>query len=268
MVPDSVKVGDVLNVLNLGGVIGKCTSANPAIGQPFQIEILGSVLVFPELSQRKGIQAHIGMNSLSPAGELEDAKSTPIILIAGTCMNSGKTFAACEIIRHLHTKGLVVGGCKLSGVSLQRDTLNMMDHGANYTASFNDAGIVTTSEETSRQGARKILQHLLATDAQVIIAELGDGVMGTYGVQDIFRDKAILARTKAVVLCANDPVGAWGGKEFLKDQFGVEIDVVSGPVTDHETGAAFVKQTVGVPGLNARTQSKELADFLAKKVGI
>lgn len=268
VVPTSIKVGDKLNILNLGGVIGKCTSANPQIGMPFELEVLGSVLVFPELAQRKGIPAHIGMNSLSPAGELEDAKKTPIVLIAGTCMNSGKTFAACEIIRHFHSKGLTVAGCKLSGVSLLRDTLNMQDHGADYTASFNDAGIVTTSPGNSNAGARKILQHLLETDAQVIVAELGDGVMGTYGVQEILRDKAIQARTKAVVLCANDPVGAWGGQLFLKEEFGMVSDVVSGPVTDHDAGSDFVRKTVGVPGLNARSKGVELAEFLLEKVGL
>ena len=268
VVPDKVDVGDILNILNLGGVVGKCTSANPEIGQPFEIEILGSVLVFPELNQRKGIPAHIGMNSINPAGTLEEAKKTPIIIIAGTCMNSGKTFAACEIIRHLHTKGLKVAGCKLSGVSLLRDTLNMQDHGADYTASFNDAGIVTTNEQNSNLGARKTLQYLLETDAQVIIAELGDGIMGTYGVQDILSDKAVQARTKAIVLCANDPVGAWGGQNFLHEQFNIKADVVSGPVTDHDAGSRFVKDKVGIPGINARSNGVELAEFLLKKVGI
>lgn len=268
VVPSSIKVGDKLNILNLGGVIGKCTSANPQIGAPFEVEILGSVLVFPELAQRKGIPAHIGMNSINPDGELEDSKKTPIIIIAGTCMNSGKTFAACEINRHIHSKGITVAGCKLSGVSLLRDTLNMFDHGAEYTASFNDAGIVTTSAENSNAGARKILQHLLASDAKVIVAELGDGVMGTYGVQDILSDKAIQARTKAIVLCANDPVGAWGGQNFLSEEFGIKADVVSGPVTDHDAGSNFVKEKVGVPGINARSKGTELAEFLMKKVGL
>ena len=268
IVPGKVEVGDILNILNLGGVVGKCTSANPEIGSPFEIEILGSVLVFPELNQRKGIPAHIGMNSINPAGTLEEAKKTPIIIIAGTCMNSGKTFAACEIIRHLHTKGLKVAGCKLSGVSLLRDTLNMQDHGAEYTASFNDAGIVTTNEANSNQGARKTLQHLLETDAQVIIAELGDGIMGTYGVQDILSDKAVQARTKAIVLCANDPVGAWGGQNFLQEQFNIKADVISGPVTDHDAGSKFVNDKVGIPGINARSNGVELAEFLLKKVGL
>ncbi len=268
VVPETVAVGDILNVLNLGGVIGKCTSANPQIGAPFGIEILGSVLVFPEMAQRKGVAAHIGMNSINPSGTLEDAKKTPIIIIAGTCMNSGKTFAACEIIRHFHTKGLKVAGCKLSGVSLLRDTLNMMDHGAKYTSSFNDAGIVTTNEANSNAGARKSLQALLETDAQVIVAELGDGIMGTYGVQNILSDKAVQARTKAIVLCANDPVGAWGGQNFLREQFGILSDVVSGPVTDHGAGSNFVKEKVGIPGINARSHGVALAEFLLEKVGL
>jgi hypothetical protein len=268
VIPESVLVGDRLDILNLGGVIGRCTSANPQIGAPFGIEILGSVLVFPEMAQRKGIPAHIGMNSINPSGTLEDSKKTPIIIIAGTCMNSGKTFAACEIIRHFHTKGVKVAGCKLSGVSLLRDTLNMLDHGAEYTASFNDAGIVTTNEENANAGARKTLQSLLETDAQVIIAELGDGIMGTYGVQNILSDKAVQARTKAIVLCANDPVGAWGGQNFLTERFGIKADVVSGPVTDHDAGSSFVKEKVGIPGINARSNGVELAEFLLKKVGI
>lgn len=268
VVPSSVSVGDKLNILNLGGVIGHCTSANPTIGAPFGIEILGSVLVFPELAQRKGVPAHIGMNSINPSGTLEEAKKTPIIIVAGTCMNSGKTLAACEIIRHFHTKGLKVAGCKLSGVSLLRDTLNMMDHGAEYTSSFNDAGIVTTNESNSNAGARKCLQHLLETDAQVIIAELGDGVMGTYGVQNILSDKAVQARTKAIVMCANDPVGAWGGQNFLREQFGILADVVSGPVTDHDAGSNFVMEKVGIPGINAVSHGVDLAEFLLQKVGL
>lgn len=268
VVPTSVSVGDKLNILNLGGVIGHCTSANPTIGAPFGIEILGSVLVFPELAQRKGVPAHIGMNSINPSGTLEEAKKTPIIIVAGTCMNSGKTLAACEIIRHFHTKALKVAGCKLSGVSLLRDTLNMMDHGAEYTSSFNDAGIVTTNEANSNVGARKCLQYLLETDAQVIIAELGDGVMGTYGVQNILSDKVVQARTKAIVMCANDPVGAWGGQNFLREQFGILADVVSGPVTDHDAGSNFVMEKVGIPGINAVSHGVDLAEFLLQKVGL
>ncbi len=46
-VPEQVAVGDVINVLNLGGILGRCTSSNPDIGPPFRAEVLGAILAFP-----------------------------------------------------------------------------------------------------------------------------------------------------------------------------------------------------------------------------
>ena len=42
VVPPHIAVGDTLEVLNLGGILGRCTSANPEIGPPFQAEVLGA----------------------------------------------------------------------------------------------------------------------------------------------------------------------------------------------------------------------------------
>lgn len=266
VVPSDVKQGDILQILNLGGVIGKCTSSNPEIGSPFDLEVLGSVLVFPELGDRKGVPAHIGMNSLKAIGTLEDAPSKPIILIIGTAMNSGKTFAACEVIRYLSAAGKKVAACKLSGVSLLKDTLNMSDHGASQTASFNDAGIVTTDPSSSLRGAEVILTNLLHSDCDLVVAELGDGIMGTYGVQEILKSKAIKARTKATVVCASDPVGAWGAQHVLMNNFGITPTLFSGPVTDHAVGAGFIAEQLGTKAFNARSQAKELAEALLLEV--
>ena len=49
-VPDSVKVGDELRLLNLGGVIGQTDGLSPSMEEPFRLEILGSVLEFPYFS--------------------------------------------------------------------------------------------------------------------------------------------------------------------------------------------------------------------------
>ena len=40
VVPASVAVGQKLQLLNLGGVIGQCTSANIEVGPPLDVEIL------------------------------------------------------------------------------------------------------------------------------------------------------------------------------------------------------------------------------------
>ena len=42
VVPSHIAVGDTIDVLNLGGILGKCTSANPEIGAPFKAEVLGA----------------------------------------------------------------------------------------------------------------------------------------------------------------------------------------------------------------------------------
>jgi hypothetical protein len=194
-VPDTLAVGDRLHVLNLGGVIGRCTSENPDLGPPFGFEVLGSVLVFPDFEDRQGVPAHIGMNALAlPAGPL---RTVPVIFVAGTCMNSGKTSAACQLVRQLAKRGHAVGACKLTGVSLRRDVLHMRDYGARWAASFTDAGIVSTTASSAVGVARILLAHLAHAGAEVIVAELGDGLLGEYGVAQILADSELRQRVSA-----------------------------------------------------------------------
>ncbi len=260
-VPEVINVGDILNVLNLGGVIGKCTSSNPDVGAPFDFEVLGAVLIFPDFESRTGLPAHVSMNSLPVVTDqqIQHDGLAPIIFIAGTCMNAGKTLAACQIIRELNKKSVSIAAAKLTGVSLLRDTLNMVDHGAKWSASFVDAGIVTTGPETALPSAQSVLHHLSTKQPDVIVAELGDGILGMYGVQNILANQNIKNRIVAFILCANDPVGAWGSEKFLKDTFGITIDIITGPTTDNDVGSKFIEETLSIKAINARTKGKELA---------
>lgn len=265
IVPREIHAGDRLQVLNLGGVIGRCTSENPDLGSPFDFEVLGAVLVFPEFEDRNGVLAHIGMNAI-PCEELTPKIATPVVYVAGTCMSSGKTSAACRLIRQLANRGLNVGGCKLTGVSLRRDTLQMMDYGARLAVSFTDAGIASTSPQTSLRVARGLIGHLARHGADVIVAELGDGILGEYGVQEILADEQVMSRRGAMVLCANDPVGAWGARQVMSERFGLEIDVVSGPATDNAVGTRFIRESLGLAAINARTHGRELGEFIAARL--
>ena len=73
----------------------------------------------------------------------------PVVALAGTCMNSGKTAAACAIVSRFRHNGLVVDAFKATGVSLRRDILAMEDAGARNTAIFTDLGVVTTTAKNS-----------------------------------------------------------------------------------------------------------------------
>src|SRR5215470_4213574 len=88
VVPPTIAAGDTIQVLNLGGIIGRCTSVNPEIGPPFQAEVLGAILTFPELGDRIGRPAHITDLAVPPADRLDS--TVPVVYVAGTCMNAGK----------------------------------------------------------------------------------------------------------------------------------------------------------------------------------
>ena len=257
--PVAVEVGQRLQVLNLGGVIGHCVSHNPEVGPPFDVEILGQVLLYPDFQSRQGQPAFVKTGAVKAFASVP---KVPVIYVAGTCMNSGKTAAACVIVRHLSQAGLRVGGAKLTGISLMRDILGMRDYGADVALDFTDAGVVCSTPETAPTVARTLFSNLAAEGVDVIVAETGDGIMGDYGVQAILADPELMGLSAALILCANDPVGVAGGVAYLRDAFGLKVDVVAGPATDNRVGTRFVEGVVGVPARNARTDAKGLGTLI------
>jgi hypothetical protein len=251
-VPSRIAVGDTINVLNLGGILGRCTSSNPDIGAPFNAEVLGAVLAFPELGDRVGRPATIADGAVPPAEILEC--SSPVVFVAGTCMNSGKTVAATELVRGLTRSGLRVAACKLTGVSLMRDTLSMMDAGAVAALTFNDAGAASTHAGMTVPVARGLLNRLARERGgrpDVIIAELGDGILGEYGVQDILQDAGLMGLAVAHVVAAPDPVGCWGAHQLFTTEYRLPISCFTGPATDNQVGRDYISRHLGLPAHNA-----------------
>ncbi len=264
--PETLAVGDTLQMLNIGGVIGQCDSINPELGDPFECRVLGAVLHFPYLGERIGVPARIGKFPLA-AETVLDTCGVPVVALAGTSMDSGKTAAASAIVSRLRQRGLSVAGGKTTGVSLRRDILAMQDAGAGDALLFSDFGVVTTSPETGPRLTRAILNQLAANRPDVIVIELGDGLLGSYGVEAILKSPDIRSALTAVVLCANDPVGAWGGVELLRERFGIEPTVVTGPASDNQVGIDIVKRATGLAAINAMTHGLALGDFIATAVG-
>jgi hypothetical protein len=265
--PTELKPGDTIQLLNLGGVLGVCDSINPSHGEPFDCRVLGVVLDFPYLGQRVGVPARVAVEPLRLDVPLA-VEGVPVVAIAGTCMNSGKTAAACAIVSRFRHNGLVVDAFKSTGVALRRDILAMEDAGARNTAMFSDFGIVATTSKNAPALTRSLLNELADHKPDAIVFELGDGLLGAYGVEAILRDKEICGAITAMVLCANDPVGAWGGAKLLREEFGIEPTVISGPATDNQVGIDIIKDRANVAALNAMTQSAELGDLLQASIGL
>ncbi len=260
-IPGKLAPGDRIHILNLGGVLGICTSINPDIGQPFDCEVLGQVLHFPWLGERVGIPANIG-HGLPPLADRLDLHGVPVVAVVGTCMNAGKTQACQSLVQEFTRARLRVMAAKATGVSLRRDILSMEDAGAAATIMFTDLGVVTTSAKNAPALTRTMLNKLAQASPDVIVLELGDGLMGDYGVDAILADAGIRSAFTAIVLAANDPVGVWGGIRRLKEEYDLDTTVVTGPATDNAAGTDLIRDRMGVPALNARVSPAELSALI------
>lgn len=259
-VPDSVQAGDRLHLLNMGGVIGVCKGHHSSLSDAIEVEVVGIAC------DEGGNALNISNNAIEPSARLRP--SAPIVLVAGTCMNSGKTVAATEIIRQAAGAGLRVAGAKLSGIACLRDTLNMQDHGAIATASFLDCGLPSTVDHGELAAVAKgLLNHLNTFDPDLIVVELGDGIVGGYAVDSVLKDTEIKGAISSFVFCASDYVGVIGGIAVLKD-LGIEIDVVAGSVTDSQMGEDFVEHRFGIKAGNARRNGERLFNLVSEKAAL
>ena len=251
-VPPTLNAGDQLHLLNMGGVIGLCTGHHSSLGDAIKVEVIGVAC------DEEGRALNIADAALPLRSTL--GATAPLVMIAGTCMNSGKTYAATELIKQATRAGLRIAAAKLSGVACLRDTLNMADHGAIATASFLDCGLPSTvGANDLAPVAKAIIAQLNESAPDLIVLELGDGILGGYSVESIFADNELRAATAAIVFCASDYVGAWGGIELFRRR-GLEVSVVAGSVTDSQMGQDYIESEFGVPAANARRDGKLLFD--------
>ena len=257
-VPESVSAGDRLHLLNMGGVIGRCTGHHSSLSDAISVEVIGLAC------DAQGRVLNIADVALPLRDDL--GETAPLVLVAGTCMNSGKTYAATEVIKQATRAGLRVAAAKLSGVACLRDTLNMADHGAIATASFLDCGLPSTvGTGNLAPVAKAVIARLNESAPDMIVIELGDGILGGYSVDSVFEDEQLRAATSSIVFCASDYVGAWGGIELFRRR-GISVDVIAGSVTDSQMGEDYIEQEFSVPAGNARRNGERLFQIVQSKL--
>jgi hypothetical protein len=248
-------------------VLGVCDSINPDKGKPFDARVLGCVLQFPFLGERIGVPARVGYKRLDGDATL-DTHGVPVVALAGTCMEAGKTAAACAIVARMRHRGLAVHAFKATGVSLRRDILAMEDAGARRSQIFTDFGVVTTTAKTGPALTRTMLTEMTQGRPDVVVFELGDGILGAYGVEAILSAPDIASALSAVILSANDPVAAWGGVKLLRERFHIEPCAVTGPSTDNAVGVDIIERQMDVRAFNAMTSGAALGDHIIDSLGI
>src|SRR5690349_21583365 len=79
-VPESLRAGDRLHLLNLGGLIGQCLGHHHSLNNAIEVEVIG-------MPVRDGRILNIGEAAIAQRREM--TATVPLVLVAGTCMNSG-----------------------------------------------------------------------------------------------------------------------------------------------------------------------------------
>ena len=256
-VPKQLQAGDRLHLVGLAGIIGLCTGRHHTIGEPFEVETIGVL-------QRNGGPLRLADRALPTVVELNT--SSPIVLVTGSSMNSGKTEVATQLIKGFCSSGKRVAAAKLTGLACLKDTLNMRDHGAHPVLSFLDCGYPSTvGLDNIGSLAVTLLFELNQSRPDLIVLELGDGLLGGYRVESLFEVSPVMEHCAAIVFCAPDFVAAWGGCRLL-ERWNRSVDIISGSCTDSAMGVEFIERELAVPAANALRGSKRLFELAQRRV--
>ncbi len=259
IIPKKINYGNVLNILNLGGVIGIAVSWNKDfITSAVKVKVLGSVVV-----DKRPVNIH--NYSLQPQTKI--CNKVPIIVVLGTAMGVGKTTVATELIHTLvKQKGLRVAAAKLTGVATQRDILAMKDVGALQALTFHDVGLTSTlnNHDGVVPATKTIINTLSKEGPEIIVVELGDGIIGWYGVEKLLNDKEFIQSVSFTIICAHDLVGAKGAKDLLEKK-GLIPDFFAGPVANNTAGTDYLEQILKIPAADIRDNKSKLLKVLIEK---
>lgn len=258
-VPKTLARGDTLYLLNKGGVIGEASGATVGLGTPTELEILGTPM-------RNGKPLRLADYALPRAASLPE-KLPPVLIVAATCMHAGKTTAAGVIVHHLMRSGLRVHVGKATGVAALADLLSMVDNGAAASCSFLDAGLPSTCfRQDVCEVTRTILVELAAEAPDVIVLELGDGLLGSYGVDQIIDDKELAGCFTAALIAANDIIGGYAVAQYLEAR-GIAVAAITGPATDNDAGRDKLRE-LGYATANVYQQPLELCRLARAALGL
>ena len=244
-----------LHALTSGGLFGKMTSQSHLMPAPMQLNYVGHVLRGEKVCMLDFVKK-------SEPKEID----IPVIMLIGTSMSSGKTTSGRIIIHELKRMGLKVVAAKFTGAGRYRDVLTYKDAGADYIYDFVDVGLPSTvvapDEFEGLMG--QLLSQIAATDADILIAELGASPMEPYNGSVAM--KLLENKITMTVLSALDPYAVLG----IQRAFGMTPDLVTGPAANTEAGIDLIEKLLGIKALNLvrRQTLPDLQDLLTKHIHI
>lgn len=259
-IPKTVAVADVLYLSSASGVVGEIRGSDKSWGQQLEVRVLGSAQIKGEYFNIK--QAGF----IQRVSEL--AAVAPVVCVAGTSTNTGKTGTSAKIVQYFKSKGQKVGCAKVTGMAYLGELTSLSSTDADIVAGFMDAGLPGTCGEDKTEvieTALGILDHLNKIQPDVIVVEFGASFLGPYNAECVLRAPEFQKHIASLVISASDPVSAWGSKQIM-DQWGIPITVFTGPVVNSKSFETYVEDMLGVPAEDNRDAIPKITSLVESKV--
>jgi hypothetical protein len=258
LIPD--KMLNEVDLLARSGLIGIVKAKNSLIKDPTRVKILGYVCQedgsilntrsFPLIVPKKGVKKK---------------PRSPMILVCGTSMNSGKSMAAVACCWALSTMGHTVRASKVTGTASLKDILHMNDAGADPYADFTYLGYPSTYL-LSKEDVLSIFNQLDLKYANnpknFWVVEFADGIVERETAM-LLNSPEVTSRIHKLIFCATDAFGAIGGLRILKERFNLVPDAISGVCSSSPLHLRELAEFTNIPVFNsANPDLKLLAEIL------
>ena len=246
---------DTFEALTSAGLFGRLTSRSPFLSNPMTLQYSGHIT---------RNEKPVCMSKFVSAS-YDQILTSPVILIVGTSMSSGKTMSGRVIVRLLKQQGLRVVATKLTGAARYRDILSFRDAGADVIYDFVDAGLPSTvCDKQLFEDRMSILLSKIANDQpDVIVIEAGASPLEPYNGDTLIT--LLGDRVRFMLLCASDPYAVMG----VANAFPRQTDLVAGGAANTSAAIDLVKKLTGLTALNLMERSSypELQKRLLNAIG-
>lgn len=173
--------------------------------------------------------------------------TVPIMGVAGTALNSGKTTTAASLGFSLRRLGRRIAALKITGAGAFDDVNAYHDAGREWVADFTDAGLASTHN----QPVAKIIMAIKALLSQaegrcvdVIVMEIGDGLFQQQ-TETLLKSAYIHNLCNGVILAATDVLSALIGARVLR-RYGLPPVVIAGKISTSPAATKEVQTKTGI----------------------
>jgi len=246
-IPD--RMMDELDLLARSGMVGLVETKNTLVKDPTKVRVLGYVY-----SEADGKVLNTRDFSLiAPSKTVKKQPRSPMILICGSSMNSGKSMAAAACCWALSSLGHRVRAAKVTGTASLKDILHMNDAGAHPYADFTYLGHPSTymlPEEDLLAVFNQLDLKFANNPNNFWVVEFADGVMQRETAM-LLNSPHVRERIHKLVFCASDAFGAIGGLSILAQEFNLVPDLLSGVCSSSPLLIRELSEFTDIPVFNS-----------------